>query len=265
MAGPRAVEQKSSPKAKEPAAPVSSGKREHISLLEEKDVSFSSSCGSSVDRSPLDSISSPCSNNVPGHVSKIDDTASSLPHTHTTSDSDDMSNVRLRDSLVSNDVSDGALCDWFDEILSMNEMKHDIHQNEQQSSPPLSSHIHHNQEQGDMEDELKFQPDARVWLDTYAGELALPPDLPTSPPPVSHDDETEESANAAISLVENSAENHDAFAHPNSDFSTVSSHVDVPYFLQQDQTPGSRPTRQFKKVLTLQLGGRHWLLLRQNS
>jgi hypothetical protein len=61
------------------------------------------------------------------------------------------------------------------------------------------------------------------------------PDLPTSPPPVSHDDETEESAHVDISLVENSAENHDAFAHPNSDFSTVSSHVDLPYFLQQDQ------------------------------
>jgi hypothetical protein len=134
-----------------------------------------------------------------------------------------MSNVRLHDSLVSNDVSDGALCDWFHESLSMNEMKHDGNPNEQQGSSPLSSHIHHNQEQDDIEDEFEFQPDARVWLDTYAGELALPPDLPTSPPPVSQDDEAEESAHVAISLVENSAEKHDAFAHPNSDFSTVSS------------------------------------------
>jgi hypothetical protein len=100
---------------------------------------------------------------------------------------------------------------------------------------PLSSHIHHNQEQDDMEDEFEFQPDARVWLDTYASELALPPDLPTSPPPVSQDDEAEESAHVAISFVENSAEKHDAFSHPNSNFSTVSSHVDLPYFLQHDQ------------------------------
>jgi hypothetical protein len=37
------------------------------------------------------------------------------------------------------------------------------------------------------------------------------------------------------------------------------------YLIFFNKIKGSRPTRQFKRILTLQLGGRHWLLLRQSS